>query len=52
MAQEGAGLYTTRPKTKSEYAEKLLLLDRSFLLKLAAAQVAVALVFVEDSWSP
>ena len=45
-AKEGAGHYLTRPKTKSEYAGKLLLLDRSSLLKLAAAQVAVAAMFV------
>ena len=37
MAHEGVGNYSTRPKTKGEYAGKLLLLDRSFLLKLVAA---------------
>ena len=44
MAQEGAGYYSTRPKTKSEYAGQLLLLDYPFLLELAAAQVAAAVV--------
>ena len=52
MAQEGASNYVTRPKTKSERVGKLLLLDRPFLLKLAAAKFAVAVVFVEGPWSP
>ena len=52
IAQKGAGHYSTRPMEKSEYAGQLLLLDKPFLLKLAAAQVVAAVVFVEGSWSP
>ena len=52
MVQESTGHYCTRPKTKSEYARQLLLLDRPFLLKLAPAQVVAAVVFVGLSWSP
>ena len=43
MTQESAGNYLARPKAKSEYAGQLLLLDRSFLLKLAAAPATMSL---------
>ena len=52
MAQEGAGHYSTRPMKKSESAGKLLLLDGTFLLKLAVAQVVDTAVSVEGSWLP
>ena len=42
MAQGGAGNYPTHPKTNSKCVVQLLLLDWPFLLKLAAAQIAVA----------
>ena len=38
MAQEGAGNYSTRPKTKSEYAGQLLPPYISFLLELELIQ--------------
>ena len=52
MAQQGAGSNPTRAKTNGQYVGQQLLLERSLLLKLAAAQVAVAEVLVEDSRLP
>ena len=52
MAQEGACRNSTRPKAMDKCSLQLLLLDRPFLPKLAAALVPVAEVFVEGFWSP
>ena len=46
MAEEGAGHYSTRLKTNSEYAGRLLILERFLFFKPAADLFLVAVVFV------